>query len=130
MFHLRDPAASHLADAVKNAPPFRNTKGYVTFDSGPAGRDLVTAVGGGHIDHFFLRSAWGSEHRFVLNTFLLSRATLGAQRLNALDVALEAEPYLPYFRDFATQGVVYELPADIRVIDHDHLPMIVDFTSP
>ncbi len=130
MFHLRDPAASHLADAVKNAPPFRNTKGYVTFDSGPAGRDVVTAVGGGYIDHFFLRSAWGSEHRFVLNTFLLSRATLGAQRLNALDVALEAEAYLPYFRDFATQGIVYELPADIHAIDHDHLPMIVDFTSP
>jgi len=55
---------------------------------------------------------------------------MSAARMTPLDVALEPQAYQPYFRDFASKGIVYELPADLRGIGHDHLPMFVDLTSP
>jgi hypothetical protein len=131
MFHARDPKATHLDAAVASAPQFKNTGGQVAFGGGPSGQDVVTSVSGGTIDHFFLRSSkWQGEHRFILNSFLLSPATLSDQRLTPLDVALEPQGYQTYFRDFLTRGVVYELPSTMRGIGHDHLPMIIDFTWP
>ncbi len=129
MFHTRDVKATHLASRVASAPPFKNTGGQVAFGEGPAGQDVVTSVSGGTIDHFFLRSStWQGEHRYILNTFLLSPATLAASGLTPLDVALTPEDRKTYFRDFMSRGVVYELPSDKRGIGHDHLPMVIDFT--
>jgi len=129
MFHTRDSKATHLSSAVANAPPFKNTGGQVAFGEGPAGQDFVTSAGGGTIDHFFLRSStWQGEHRYILNSFLLAPATLASAGLSPLDVALEPENRKPYFRDFMSRGIVYELPSDQRGIGHDHLPMIIDFT--
>ena len=129
MFHTRDSKATHLASRVASAPPFKNTGGQVAFGEGPAGQDVVTSASGGTIDHFFLRSStWQGEHRFILNSFLLSPATLASAGLSPLDVALEPEDRKTYFRDFMSRGIVYELPSDMRGIGHDHLPMIIDFT--
>jgi hypothetical protein len=129
MFHTRDAKATHLSSTVANAPPFKNTGGQVAFGEGPAGQDVVTSVSGGTIDHFFLRSStWQGEHRFILNSFLLSPATLAASGLTPLDVALEPEDRKTYFRDFMSRGIVYDLPSDSRGIGHDHLPMVIDFT--
>jgi hypothetical protein len=129
MFHTRDAKATHLSSTVANAPAFKNTGGQVAFGDGPSGQDVVTSVSGGTIDHFFLRSStWQGEHRYILNTFLLSPATLAASGLTPLDVALTPEDRKTYFRDFMSRGVVYELPSDKRGIGHDHLPMVIDFT--
>lgn len=129
MFHARDSRATHLSSTVANAPPFKNTGGQVAFFDGPSGQDLVNSVSGGTIDHFFLRSStWQGEHRFILNSFLLSPATLASAGLSPLDIALEPENRKTYFRDFMSRGIIYELPSDQRGIGHDHLPMVIDFT--
>ncbi len=131
MFHTRESNAIHLASRVANGPPPKNTGGQVAFGEGPGGQDVVTSAGGGTIDHFFLRSnAWQGEHRYILNTLLLSPATLAAARLSPLDVALKPGSYGPYFRDFMSRGIVYELPDGMRGMGHDHLPMVIDFTGP
>ncbi len=129
MFHTRDSNAIHLSSRVANAPAFTNTGGQVAFGEGTPGQDVVTSAGGGTIDHFFLRSnTWQGEHRYILNTFLLSPSTLGSAGLTPLDVALKPDDYRSYFRDFASRGIVYGVPSGMRGIGHDHLPMIIDFT--
>ncbi len=135
MPHWFDAKATHIASSVTR--PRTNTKGYVRFGGGK-----VTGLSGGHIDHFFFKSStWRAGNRFVLNTTLLSPATLRYYDMEPLDIALVPNRYETYFRDFLNNGVIYEVPDSVydgpeghfkgqgntRGMDHDHLPMIVDF---
>lgn len=132
MEHWKESAATHVSAAMATRR-HTNTKGYVMCSGGPAGQDLVTNVSGGLIDHFFLQSdSWRAGNRFILNTLLLTRQTLGFYDLRPLDVALQPQYYFDYFDDFMDTGVIRDIPVDAydheRGIHHDHLPMIVDFT--
>lgn len=132
MLHWKDPNADHLTSSMQNSQ-HKNTKGYMKWGSGPVGQDLVTSIGGGQIDHFFLKSnTWRAGNRFILNTLLFAPETLDLYGLEPLDIALQPQFYLKYFEDFLTDGIIYEIPASAydasAGLDHDHLPMIVDFT--
>jgi hypothetical protein len=108
-----------------------NTKGYVKFGEGPSGQDIVVSNGGGHIDHFFLKSnTWKAGNRFTLNTLLFDRSTLNLYGMRPLDIAIRPDKYATFFRDFLSRGIIYDVTSyeSDRGLDHDHLPMIVDFT--
>jgi hypothetical protein len=132
MVHFKDPSATHLTSSMQKGA-HKNTKGYMKWGEGPSGQDFVTSIGGGQIDHFFLKSNnWKAGNRFILNTLLFSQRTLNLYGLRPLDVALQPQYYTQYFRDFLSKGIIYEIPSSAydhsSGLDHDHLPMIIDFS--
>ncbi len=131
MQHAVDSNAIHLSGSVKSSKPI-NTKGYVEF--GPIGNNQsqVNKVYGGHIDHFFFgaQKAWPVKKNLTLNTLLLAKDALAAHGLKPLDVSLLPSKQKNSFADFMSTGTIKTVAGEATKIDHDHLPMIVDFQVP
>jgi hypothetical protein len=131
MVHEKDPGAVHLTAAAKSKT-FVHTQGDMDYkNSGTLSQ--LDAGGGGTIDHFFFgssQSGFAVKKSLIINTLLLSSATLLKYSLNPLAITISPSDYYEEFKSFTATNQIKNLGAKWENVQHDHLPFIVDLALP